>query len=244
MQKKSFSIIELALIVSLLWIVFSMTRNFFNIWRQNKIVFWEICLNYIFAEVDKFQTDIKYGKLPVSISWLDGVYSIRLYWANTWSFLSSSWMWWMKFQWLSNDYSTILTYKNISLTSNSFAPFNNVLIPDPCFDWWLTVVWTPSINSWSLQITIPIVKSNDTQRFVWENWATNLNPQITWEVIYSVCWLKRWLTNPTRWNLLDIGECLQIWKINIDKRSETINFIKCARTNDKTWICSLRPRLN
>lgn len=244
MRKKAFTIIELTLIVAMLWLIFSMTRNFFNVSRQNKLVFGETCLNYVFGEIDKFQTDIKYGKLPVTLSWLDGVYSLKLFGTYTWTFLNSSWMAWMTFEWIGNDFVVVKTYQNISLSSNNYAPFNNVPIPEPCFDWWFTIVWRTSIPSWALQIAIPAVKTNDSQWFIWDDWETNSNPQITWEVVYSVCGLKRWHTNPARWGVLDTSECVEVGKVNVDKRSETINFLKCARTNDQTWICSLRPRLN
>ncbi len=244
MQKKAFTILELALIVAMLWLIFGMTRNFFNVWRQKKLVFWETCLNYVFGEIDKFQTDIKYGKLPVTVSGLDGVYSIRLYGTNSWSFLHSSWFGWMTFEWIWNDFATIQTYKHISLSSNNFAPLNNVPIPESCYSTEFTIVWKPSIFARALQIAIPAVKTTDSQWFIGDDWETNLNPQITWEVTYSVCGLQRGQINPARWSLLDTSECLEVGKVNVDRRSETINFLKCARTNEQTWICSLWPRLN
>lgn len=244
MQKKAFTIIELTLIVAMLWLIFWMTRNFFNVWRQQKLIFWETCLNYVFWEVDKFQDGIKYGKLPVTISWQDWVYSIRFYGINTWTFYTSSWFAWISFEWIWNDLSTVIPYDHISLSSNNFAPLQNTPIPQQCRNAWLTIVWKTSLSSWTLQVTIPAVKTNDTKWFVWENWVTNTNPQTTWEIIYSVCWLRNSQVNPVRWSLLSTSECIQIGKVNIDKRSETINLLKCTRTNIQTWICSAWPRLN
>ena len=244
MQKKAFTIIELTLIVAMLWLIFWMTRNFFNVSRQQKLIFWETCLNYVFWEIDKFQDWIKYGKLPVTISGQSWVYSIRLYGANTWTFLISTWFAWISFEWIWNDLSTIISYDYISLSSNNFAPLQNTPIPEPCFDGGLTLVWKTSISSWTLQVAIPAVKTNDTKWFVWENWITNVNPQTTWEIVYSVCSRRNSQINPARGGGLSTSECIQVWKVNIDKRSETINLLKCTRTNTQTWICSAWPRLN
>ena len=39
-----------------------MSRNLFNSTKQEKITFGETCLNYLFGEIDKFETDYYYQK--------------------------------------------------------------------------------------------------------------------------------------------------------------------------------------
>lgn len=244
MKKRGFTILEMILVVAILWLLFSMTRSFFNVWRQKKIVFWETCLNYIFGEVDKFQTDIKYGKLPVTVSGLNGVYSLRLFGNNGGPFNNSSGFAGYLFEWLGDDYATIQTYKTVSLSSNNYSTFNNTSIPAPCYSNEYVITARTSIWSRVLQVAIPTVKTNSSQRFIGEERETNTSPQITWDVTYSVCWLPKWHTNPSRANMVETTECIEIGKVNVDKRSETINFLKCGITNQQSGICTTWPRLN
>lgn len=232
------------LVVVILWLLFAMTRSFFNVWRQKKVVFWETCLNYVFGEIDKFQTDIKYGKLPVTVSWMNGVYRIRLFGENQWWYANSSGFAWLIFDGAWDDYSTVKNYNYISLSSKNYSTFNNESIPPQCYHNEYTLVAKPSIWSREMMIAIPTVKTNSSKWYIWDDRETNSSPQITWEVIYSVCWLPDWQTNPVWANLPKTTACIEIGKVHIDIRSETINFLKCAKTNDTTWICGLWPRLN
>jgi len=41
-------------------------RPFFNVKKQEEITYSENCLNFLFGEIDKFQTDLTYGKTSLS----------------------------------------------------------------------------------------------------------------------------------------------------------------------------------
>lgn len=255
MKKKWFTVIELTFIVILLWLIFSMSRNLFNSRKQEKIIFGETCINYLFGEIDKFENDYYYQKqinnqqlsnifmnfrgtnLPLGTGFppnLKGEYTVSdivLWYINTgnnqillkhiqtyrgvWSILFWTWF-----------------TQQIPRPSNCSSPKYLVRIGhqiQPFWDWFSSPSAYIQYTNWKQYFT------------TWLN--QSLNTVNTWSIMFEVCdtivLAPNWAFGSS-----SARNCIEIGKIEIDRRIWRNQYMKCKQTNETTWVCGVWPRLN
>ncbi len=235
MQKKSFTLVELLIVILILWLIFSMSTGFINLQRQQKFVFGEQCANHIFAEVDKFQSDVKYGKKEVSSFGGFPVHSTRM------SINGSSWttnkvLSYIDYRLINTNSNDELDIKESQFSHASFASaglrpgacsnekylisFKSPTFSDGNIAFYTTPEWT-FINSWNYYVTPTL---------------------ITGETILNVCDTIRLGTLADSFS--DATNCVEIAKIYLDRRSSSTYFLKCTVIDTANWTCKSRPRIN
>lgn len=218
-HKKAFTLIEILLVVIVLGIIVSASRNFFNSSRQEKILFWENCSNYIHGVLSTLVSDIQYGK---TTSWsLDDAnhYEIRysIGKIEVWYIQSGSDAFILK--------ETIKLGKNIATgnwkwcTNNQFS---------------LATTWTATMNA----VAIPAKNGGlstlwDGNRFIGSDITSFTNTLNTWSIDLYVC-------DKNIENINDTS-CVNVSRVLIDRRSKQISLYKCLTRDSKTGKCTSRP---
>ena len=236
MQKKSFTLLEMTIVVALLWLIFAISKSFFNISRQEKLVFWETCVNYIFGEFSKFESDIKYGKnIYAYVSWTALTPTSYIIWVyDSWLSLSwvaaiTGWVWVAAYNTSSGLFAIYKTY-NIS-TDSAIRPVqcvNNKYL--------LTTNSTPYAK-----MNYIYTANGDSYISNTVSWAS-IQPY-TGESIFHVCdivVLWSWATSTRS----QVKSCIQVAKVYFDRRIGTMQFLKCMKINDQSGICGLWPVVN
>lgn len=243
-KKRAFTLIEIIVVVSLLWLIIWFTKNFLNTTRQERILFGENCINYIFWQIEKVQSDINYernnnllmtgGKSPwyfgFTYDWqLSGNdienWEIRVFGiGRTWAVDNNGFGVFEKKE-----------YVHIPLTTN-----NSTNIPTQCQNKRFTVVIDSPDNSLWTHIVIPTKESDpDTNWYIWDDWERGIDQNYpgnsTGEAKFFAC------DKNTPWY---VRNCIEIAKTYADKRSKQFYYWKCINTNPDTGKCQLRPSTN
>ncbi len=232
-KKRGFTMIELIIVIFTLGIIIWFARNFLNTTRQERVIFWETCVNYIFWEIEKIQSDIDYErntKLLInngSSLITPDFFAFRYNgFKNT-----TNWSGQIAIQGIIVSGGAIQsqkTYTDLQLTSNQ--------IPQLCKNSRFAVV----VNT-GLDIIIPTKEIDpDTNWYIWSqgnDYILNTNTvwQITGEALFYAC------DSSTLWT---IKNCIEIAKMYADKRSKKFYYWKCIKVSSNDWSCQSRPTIN
>lgn len=230
MKKKSFTLVEVLLTISIISLLFVISRSFLNVNRQEKFLFGERCMKYMFTELDKFQTDFTYGKNSVNtISGVDMVQSSISFLWYTWTTNNAKAVMLLYLQDKdANDYE----YKKYQFSHTSTLWTSR---PTQC----MSPKYIMSYNTTTFSQYGNIVMFNSKQ-----NWwyftddGTAYPNQFTWDVIISVCDAIN-ISNGvySQWS-----RCSELWKIIADKRSWKISYLVCNAFDSISWKCTARPK--
>lgn len=222
--------IELIIVIITLGIIIGFARNFLNTTRQERVIFGETCVNYVFWEIERVQSDIDYERNTKLLmdNWLSPDFFAFRY--NGFKDITNGagqiWVMGISLSWWA--IGTQKTYTDLQLTNNT--------IPQLCKNTRFAVV----LNT-GLDIIIPTKDIDpDTNWYIWaagNDYMTNTSTvwQATGEVLFYTC------DSQTPWV---IKNCIEIAKVYADKRSKKFYYWKCIRVNPQNWSCLSRPSTN
>ncbi len=235
MQKKSFTLVELLIVILILWLIFSMSTGFINLQRQQKFVFGEQCVNHIFAEVDKFQSDVKYGKKEVSSFGGFPVHSTRMG-INGSSWTTSKVLSYIDYRLINSNSNDELDIKESQFSHTAFGSAGSR--PNLC----MSEKYLVSFKSSTFSDGNIAFYTTPAGSFI-NSWNYNTIPSIiTGDLLLSVCDTIRLGTIVD--NFSDATNCVEIAKIYFDRRSSSTYFLKCSTIDTSNWTCKSRPRIN
>lgn len=123
-KKRGFTMIELIIVIFTLWIIIWFARNFLNTTRQERVIFWETCVNYIFWEIERIQSDIDYERNTKLLmnDWLPPNFFTFKYsgFKNTTNGAGQIKVMWVNVSWGVVDSQKI--YTDLQLTSTQIPP--------------------------------------------------------------------------------------------------------------------------
>lgn len=230
-SKKGFTLFEILVVIVILSFLTVVARPFFNVKKQEEITYSENCLNYIFGEIDKFQTDITYGKTVLSGYNGSPTIGSRIYfWGTitTWGGIRSL----MQFRILNsnNTWRDTNVYQFSHLDYGTF--WSRVV---PCRNPSYAIAFTQS-TLWNGNLAV----YKDNNSIFINSWNMIQSPSVlTGEIIVNTCWVIA-LWNGS-WTLTTVWRCIQAGKIYADKRFNKIQTYKCKRINTSNWTCQSRP---
>ena len=231
-KKHGFTVLELVIVIFIVALILGFSRNFLNTTKQEKTIFGENCLRYVYGEIQKFSSDIMYEK-----KWLyimqDGSdplrYAMGFYmsWSKAWSldlYLLSG-----------NDAAQVSNiYKTIAL-----APTTGVRTPTECSStrFWVSMEGTG--NTWQFIIGLPNTSYiTSDARYLWYDTglADTSVSSITGDVVFTVCDKKQ--------DPYSLSNCLEIGKLSVDRRPKKIYYLNCQRIDVNSGNCLIRPVIN
>lgn len=235
MQKKAFTLMEMIIVVIILSMVFVAAKNFFDTSYQEKVAFGERCVNKIFWDIGKFETDALYGNANATkINQYDATSVTLNLWRLTWVNLGGTRVFGMITLESYNDPMAVWKSTNISLAYDDSS--NGFVRKDPCrsVKYIVGMVRDPiTPSTWS---------SLEIELLSWENISIydNRSTRLTgWGVIFNVCELTSVSTSTagaSQWR-----SCLQIWRLIADIRLPKLIYQKCYQINQTNWGCTSRP---
>lgn len=218
-KRNAYTLLEILIVVIIVGIIVWLTKNLFNTTRQDKIILWENCSNFIYGKLSNFASDISYGKRIVAtntgISYYKIAYSQNkiergyVSWANNFVIL---------------DFISIGTWinsnKNEWCSSSSYS---------------LATTGTNGMNTIALPVkgqSIPTLSNESSNRYIgtWDLMANTLN---TGNIEFFVCNKNTTST--------EHSSCIASSKILFDRRSQQIFLQKCASRNSINGKCNSRP---
>lgn len=214
-------------------LILGFSRNFLNTTRQEKTIFGETCLHYIYGEVQKFSSDILYEK-----KWLyvmqDGTNPMRYGMAfyMSWSTKTGSIDLYLTSG--NNSDQVFDTYKKIAL-----APTSGSRIPPECVNNRFAVSVESTWDSWQFIIGMPntAYTSSDDRYIGYDTGIADVaTSTTTGEVVFTVCDKKQ--------APYTLSNCLEIGKLFIDRRPKKIYYLSCQRISTNSWDCIIRPAIN
>jgi prepilin-type N-terminal cleavage/methylation domain-containing protein len=61
-KHKAFTLFELVVVIAIIGIMIQMSRNLFSTTPQERKIYGETCINYVFGKLSNFTSDITYGR--------------------------------------------------------------------------------------------------------------------------------------------------------------------------------------
>lgn len=257
-KKRGFTLIEMMIVVFVIAMLVLAWKNYLNNEKQERLIFWETCINSIFWELQKFKADVDYGN-TVNLA-LSGGGDASYYFLDmhqeitTWvQFPLEGWeiyLWWgqvtdtwmpinvTRYKKLSTQVTQCINKQYAVTMTTGSAPFD-VLMPTTSLSPSKAYKITYTHSDGSL---IPPARTAYNSLW-WETLLSGSNsitqPSYV-EKTFKVC-------NhiyPATWDLIrDPKICLEIARFAIDRRTGQFHYWKCQKTNT-TWTCSLRPTKN
>ena len=241
MQKRhAFTLIEVIVVVVLLWIIIWFTRNFLNTARQERILFGENCINYIFWQVEKVQSDINYERNNSLL--MNG-------WQSPWYF-GFTYDWYLTGNNGRGEVNVFGVIRTWTLDINGLGVFDEKnythipltygSIPTQCKSKRFTIVIdSPEESVWT-HIVIPTKESDpDTNWYIGDEWERGIDQNALWNSTWEAKFFSCDANGP--W---EVRNCVEVAKIYADKRSKQFYYWKCVSINPDTGRCQLRPSTN
>lgn len=211
MKKSAFTMVEALLVVLIITILFIAMRNFFTL-KERDFVRAQTCVNYLYGEIKNSFDSITSGRWFYSWNTSSIIYPDKL------MFLFNSW-----------TNSIHLVY--------SWRIENWVVIP-----WTWNVKW-PYYLSWDMWYKYECLTTKSFVAISWTSLKVNLNNQLKWDITNNPFVINNSISNIT-WesNFFycdKVRNCKVIWKIQIDKRTDSLKFNRCMIWQDgkncKQW---------
>jgi hypothetical protein len=233
MRKKSFTIVEILTVVVIMWLILGMVKNFLNTGRQEKLIFGETCMNYVFGEIQRFQDDIKMNKTrwmdingtPASLFriWMNTIPKASLFTTGIVDVSPQS----INFEALLVNSSNQIIDDSVIKTIN----FHTNNIPQVCNSpRFMMVSMAGTYETLNIFFRNGEVTFSDDLNF-------NNIAQYKVDTYFEAC-EKVGQSNDKVKNCVDIG------KLDIDRRSNLIFYLKCVKVDAVSWNCKQRPTIN
>ncbi len=240
-KKKSFTLVELLLVVIIIGTLFFATKNFFDTSRQEKVVFAETCINYLFGEVWRFNDTVRYKKniWTGNIVW----YTMTLIWNGVFPKNDLS-----KFAistTATKDTWGMIYLDDYQFTHNSTywwvisSPW--IIRPTECSSSKYFIRSDFNFTGMSEDPLSAVVLDYDENGLnIWD-WDPGVDSALTGQIILEACDATQiaeghLFSTHSRW-----VKCMEVGKILVDKRIGILQTIKCGITDQENLICRSRP---